>query len=181
LRKKQYYLRHQKPKPLSAKEKREMGIYKLRKEEIRYELYRGLHNLWNGYMLEILGFTDRNGDLVSGWESKKVANESAGPLLVSADFHGAEVEVVRCKDGGRVGCKGIVVRDSKYTFVVVTEKDEVRSVPKKGTVFRYAVEVRLEGECERKMVFEVYGRQFEYRPVERANRKFKWKNREEYV
>lgn len=50
-----------------------------------------------------------------------------GSKLVSADFHGAEVEVVRSAAGGRVGIKGIVVRDTKFTFVVVTEKDEVKS------------------------------------------------------
>jgi hypothetical protein len=31
------------------------------------------------------------------------------------------------------------------------------------------------------LVFELDGSQFEYRPVERAGRKFKWKNGVEYV
>lgn len=52
---------------------------------------------------------------------------SHGAKLVSADYHGAEVEVVRSRCASRVGVKGIVVRDTKFTFVVVTEKDEVKS------------------------------------------------------
>lgn len=52
---------------------------------------------------------------------------SHGAKLVSADFHGAEVEVVRSRCASRVGVKGIVARDTKFTFEVVTEKDEVKS------------------------------------------------------
>lgn len=56
-----------------------------------------------------------------------VTPASHGAKLVSADYHGAEVEVVRSRCASRVGVKGIVVRDTKFTFVVVTEKDEVKS------------------------------------------------------
>lgn len=52
---------------------------------------------------------------------------SHGSKLVSADFHGAEIEVVRSGCAGRVGIRGVVVRDTKFTFVVVTERDEVKS------------------------------------------------------
>ena len=181
LRKKQYYLKHAKPKPLSAKEKRETGVHRLKKSEVRYEIYKGLHELWNGYMLEILGSTDSEGKLRPGWEEKKVASEGVGSLLASADFHGAEIEVVRCTDTGRMGAKGIVVRDTKFAFVIVTEQDQVRTIPKKGNVFRYAVKIAVDGEEKRNLVFEVHGTQFEFRPVERANKKFKWKIGGDYV
>ena len=91
-----------------------------------------------------------------------------------------------------------MVRETKYTFVVVTERDEVRVLPKKETVFRYWVDVYGEGEegeraqgrgeeekgekgdedsmkMKRRLVFEVQGSQIEMRPAERATRKFKWK------
>ena len=60
-------------------------------------------------------------------EEVNVTALSHGSKLVSADFHGAEVEVVRSRCAGRVGVRGIVVRDTKFTFVVVTERDEVKS------------------------------------------------------
>ncbi|RMZ89699.1 hypothetical protein DV736_g3093, partial [Chaetothyriales sp. CBS 134916] len=181
LRKKRYYLHHQKPKPLSAKEKRATGTHRLKRDEVRYALYKRLNELWNGYMLEVLGFTNQVGELRAGWEKKRVTSESVGVLLVSADFHGAEVEVVKSQDAGRVGTKGIVVRDTKFSFVVVTVNDKVRTVPKKGSVFRYAMRVIVDGEEKRKLVFEVNGSQFEHRPVDRANRKFKWQKGSEYV
>jgi ribonuclease P protein subunit POP4 len=183
-RKKQYYLRKRKPRPLSAKEKRATGLHKLRKDEVdgpeRYEVYKGLNELWNGYMLEVLGYT-KAGKMVEGWEKREVGVQGQGSLLASADMHGAEVEVVRSRDGGRVGLRGIVVRETKFSFVLVREGEGSRRVGKKGSVFR--VQVRLpnaetEGE-ERKVVFEIHGGLFEYRPVERAVRKFKWRGVED--
>jgi len=106
------------------------------------------------------------------------------------------VEVVRCSDAGKVGIRGIVVRDTKFTFTVVTRKNDVKVLPKRNTVFRYEISLpephleegsggevdmekgRQEGTAEkqgRNLVFEVHGNQFEFRPADRANRKFKWK------
>ena len=175
--KKRYYLRKQKPKPLSAKSKRELGVHKLNREkgEYRYDVYEGLHKLWCGYMAQVLGL-DENPD-------RTISAVQHGSFLASADFHGAEVEVVRCGCAGRVGIKGIVVRDTKFTFVIVTRRDEVKVVPKAGAVFRYEVPViRKEGDGKdekevesRRLVLEVHGSQMELRPAERATRKFKWK------
>lgn len=137
LRQKEYFLRHQKPKPLSAREKRESGVYKLPKEECKYETFKGLNQMWAEYMREILDL----GSGAAAWRAqqqqqqqqnqqgsgKLVTALSHGSKLVSADFHGAEMEVVRSKCSGRVGLKGIVVRDTKFTFVIVTESDEVKS------------------------------------------------------
>lgn len=66
-------------------------------------------------------------DLKPDGKSGLVTPASHGAKLVSADYHGAEVEVVRSQCSSRVGVKGIVVRDTKFTFVVVTEKDVVKS------------------------------------------------------
>lgn len=119
LRKKEYFLRKQKPKPLSAREKRISGIHDLPKDECKYEIFKGLHKMWVEYMQEILGVKDGRTTVVTP--------QLHGSKLVSADYHGAEMEVVRSKCPSRVGLKGIVVRDSKFTFVVVTEKDEMKS------------------------------------------------------
>lgn len=133
LRKKEYFLRHQKPKPLSAREKRESGVYNLPKEECKYETFKGLNQMWAEYMRETLDL----GPGAAAWRAQQQQNQqgsgklvtalSHGSKLVSADFHGAEVEVVRSKCSGRVGLKGIVVRDTKFTFVIVTESNEVKS------------------------------------------------------
>lgn len=103
--------------------------------------------------------------------------------LASADFHGAELRVVRSRCVGRVGVSGIVVRDSKFGFVVVVRGGGVRVVPKEHTVFRFEVprpgsrdgggEEGEGGKGAGNLVFELHGDQFRYRAVDRANRKFK--------
>jgi ribonuclease P protein subunit POP4 len=201
LRKKEYFYRNQKPRPLSAREKRISGIHDIPKEECKYEIFKGLHKLWVEYMQELLDIKDRTTNI------PQITAQVHGTKLASADFHGAEIEVVRSRCAGRVGTKGIVVRDTKFTLVIITEKDVVKSeylfvdcsffifydfvlsdimaaIPKEHTVFRFTLptnplqntEDEKQTEDRKDLVFELHGSQFENRPVDRANKKFKWKN-----
>ena len=119
LRKNEHARRRQKPKPLSAKEKRVLGIYDIPNEAQKYEIYVPLHRMWVEYMREILGMAE-------GRQTYLTA-QSVGGKLASADFHGAELEVVRSKCVGRVGCKGIVVKDTKFTFEMITKDNVLKS------------------------------------------------------
>ena len=121
LHKKEKSRRRQKPKPLSAKEKRISGIYEIPKLAQKHEIYVPLHRIWLGYMWEILG--------MKGGEQAYVTAQSVGSKLASADFHGAEVMVVRSGCVGMVGLRGIVVRDTKFTFQIITNKNELKSKP----------------------------------------------------
>ncbi|KAF7620248.1 putative ribonuclease P complex subunit Pop4 [Aspergillus flavus] len=186
LQKKAYFLRKQKPRPLSAREKRVSGIYDLPKEECKHAIFKGLHAMWVEYMRDVLDIGGRKAEEVN------VTALSHGSKLVSADFHGAEVEVVRSRCAGRVGVRGIVVRDTKFTFVVVTEGDEVKTLPKEQTIFRFRVPLSAPRQDEmdvtedaganagssarKELTFELHGSQFLNRPVDRANKKFKWRN-----
>ena len=58
-----------------------------------------------------------------------VSPAGAGPILASADMHGALVEVVRSRCVSRVGLKGIVVRDAMFVVEIVTSKDVMKSGP----------------------------------------------------
>ena len=112
---------------------------------------------------------------------------TAGPILVSADYHGALLEVVRSRCVSRVGLKGIVVKDTKFTFEVVTTRDVVKRVPKEHTVFRFEVPFegkkvnglngepseKTESQSRKPLVFEIHGNQLESRAPDRANRKFR--------
>lgn len=96
-------------------------MHDLPSEEVRYEVFKKLNAMWVGYMQEVLGLKNGSNN------GNPVTPASHGSKLVSADFHGAELEVVRSTCVSRVGVKGIVVRDSKFVFVLVTEKSEVKS------------------------------------------------------
>lgn len=193
--------RKRKPAPLSAKEKRTLGVYEIPKEERKYAIYEGLWRMWCAYIREILGITPTAS---SGGEANKprttyVTPASAGPMLASADFHGAKITCVRSRCAGRVGMEGIVVRDTKFTFVIVNKSNEVKTVPKEGAVFRFEVplaDAEVKGDAggemdvqqqaddvkngvngeegtKGKLVFELHGEQFKNRAVDRANKKFK--------
>lgn len=56
-----------------------------------------------------------------------VTAQAAGSKIASADFHGAKLCVVRSKCVSLVGLKGIVVRDTKFTFQIITERNELKS------------------------------------------------------
>lgn len=164
----------QKPRPLSAAQKRKLALHEIPKSQQKYAIYEPLHNLWAGYIRDILN--------LSPGGTAYVTPSSAGQMLASADMHGALVKVVRSRCVSRVGVEGIVVRDSRYTFEVVTRGDGVKSLPKEHTVF--GVEVSLEkgkgedgegkgGEGRRPLVFEINGEMFQTRAPDRANRKFR--------
>ncbi|KAK5996969.1 Ribonuclease P protein subunit p29 [Cladobotryum mycophilum] len=151
------------PKPLSSRERRKLGLYEIPKEGQRYELFEPLNKLWMGYAREILG-----DDIYTG-------GPSAAAKLASAEFHGAEVEVVRSHCPGRVGIKGIIVRDLKSAIEVITKKRGLKVVPKEGTTFRIEVVTHGDaaGEAGKKFAFELLGDQLMLRSADRANRKFK--------
>ncbi|KAG9236340.1 Rof/RNase P-like protein [Amylocarpus encephaloides] len=164
-----------KPKPLSARQKRQLGLYTLEKSAQKYNIYEPLHKMWLGYMQEILD-VDRGLPITSGSAAK----------LCSCDYHGALLQVVRSRCVGRVGVGGIVVKDTKHAFEIITKSDEVKLLPKEGTVFTFTIPIpssknaELEDRREEKkqgekkdLVFELHGDQFIYRAADRANRKFK--------
>ena len=119
LRKKEKSKRRQKPKSLSAKEKRVTGIYEIPDVQKKYEIYVPLHRMWLGYMCETLGIIEN--------EKAFVTAQNAGSKLATADYHGAQVTVVRSRCVSLVGLTGIVVRDTKFTFQIITKKNDLKS------------------------------------------------------
>lgn len=156
-----------KPRPLSAAKKRELGLLEIPKAQVKWSIYLPLHELWAGYMWDILG--------VGGGGGGYITPLIAGPLLVSADMHGALVEVVRSRCVSRVGLRGIVVRDAQYVFEVVTEADALKCIPKEHTIFRIEIPLLAEEgkEAPKPLVLEMNGEQFQHRAPDRANKKYK--------
>ncbi|CAN8101882.1 unnamed protein product [Discula destructiva] len=167
-----------KPKPLSAKQRRKLHLYDVPRAGQKHAAFLPLHKLWLGYVREVLG-----NEVYTG-------GQGAAAKLTAADFHGAEVEVVRSGCVGRVGIKGIVIKDTQFVFEIITPKNTVKTVPKEGTIFRVEVpppappspaqapedghQIAVEKQTQAKsLVFEILGDQFSVRPAERASRKFK--------
>ena len=119
-----------KPKPLSAKEKRALCIYDIPREHQKYAIYEPLHEMWCHYMREVLGIKPESNATNDYSRNQRVhmTIQAAGPKIVSADFHGAIVEVMRSRCVSRVGLKGIVVKDTKFTFEIITPTNKLKSL-----------------------------------------------------
>ncbi|KAF2861113.1 RNase P/MRP, p29 subunit [Piedraia hortae CBS 480.64] len=144
-----------KPQPLSRGQIRKLGLHEIPKSKQKFGIYKPLNGLWEGYIREVLGIaTGRT----------YIDTLSAGPLLLTADYHGALITVVKSTCPSRVGIRGIVVKDTMFTFEVVTKKDQLKVLPKEGSIFRVII-----GEC----VVELNGDAFKCRAPDRAGRKFK--------
>lgn len=70
-------------------------------------------------MREVLGLNDTA-------RTVYLTPASSGQMLVSADMHGALVSVVRSRCVSRVGLEGIIVRDTQYTFDIITKKNVLK-------------------------------------------------------
>lgn len=172
--------RSKKPQPLSAKEKRKLGLLALPKdkEASKYALYAPLRDLWQGYARELLF------GRIDGWKSIEDAknetkitqtnrNQELTSRVASMEFCGADVEVVRCKCPDRVGITGTIVREGRGGFWICRKTDGWAVVPKEGTAFRITVNPPDGLEAARSMSFDILGDGMIIRPAERANRKFK--------
>ncbi|KAI9064341.1 RNase P/MRP, p29 subunit [Trametes sanguinea] len=175
---------------ITKQEARQSGFWKLRKEETKFALFVPLHSLWLGYMTELLSLSSPP----TGTESNPAAAmpSSAGmhAKLIKADFHGAIITVRRSKNPCLVGLSGIVVHETENAFKVITQRDQLKLIPKQNSVFVFAVPLYATAALPPHSTtsptvrtvldmphieFELYGNHFCYRAAERAGRKFKHK------
>ncbi|KAH9889583.1 ribonuclease P protein subunit p29 [Xylariomycetidae sp. FL2044] len=152
-----------KPKPLSSRQRRKLGLHHLPTDANgrKYAIFEPLHQLWLAYIREILG------------SELHQPGQGAAAKLSAADFHGALVHVTRSTCPSRVGIQGIIIKDSRFVFEVITIKNTVKIVPKEGTMFQFHVPAKDSLPDKRPFTFELHGDQFQHRSADRANKKFK--------
>ncbi|KAH9964712.1 hypothetical protein BGW80DRAFT_1347419 [Lactifluus volemus] len=138
---------------MGRREAAEKGLWRLRKEEARWDLFVKLHRLWIGYMSELLALSPRPSSSSPPRRPRESAVEGdVAPMvtgmpqaagmhakLVKADFHGSIMTVRRSKNAALVGASGIVVQETENTFKVVTRENKLKVLPKQGSVFTFAV------------------------------------------
>ncbi|KAH9444047.1 hypothetical protein MJO29_013467 [Puccinia striiformis f. sp. tritici] len=119
----------------------------------RYEDFVPLHQLWLGYMSELLELRLKTLD------KKKIilTVPTEGPLfrsekfagmpsisaiqakLLKADYHGAHLIVTQAKNPSLVDLQGIVIQESEQTFKVIQANNEVKTIPKAHTIFQISL------------------------------------------
>ncbi|KAF7967154.1 hypothetical protein HWV62_18636 [Athelia sp. TMB] len=172
---------------MGRQEANDKGVWKLEKEQTRFDLFIPIHQLWLGYMSELLALP------TLGTRSVDQAMPAAAGMhakLVKADFHGSFIMVRQSKNPCLVGLSGIVVHETENAFKVITKRNTLKLLPKQNSVFGFAVPLYSTTQSPNTPVpppeepqkivvemphieFELYGNQFRFRSADRAGRKFK--------
>ncbi|KAK9479537.1 hypothetical protein V1514DRAFT_328184 [Lipomyces japonicus] len=164
------------PKPLSSAERKRLQLYELGQAAHMFATYVPLYHLWQSYARELLSINNSTKP-----PTKETQCQAYASKLTSADFHGAFISVERSRCIGRVHMRGIVIRETKSAFVICTEINQIKILPKEHTTFN--VGVRLPGQTpadfeiplisQHVVSFRLYGSQLRYRAADRSGRKFK--------
>ncbi|KAK4533661.1 hypothetical protein CCYA_CCYA18G4543 [Cyanidiococcus yangmingshanensis] len=119
--------RKQKCRPLTSRERRRLGLYRLPRH-IPYAEVQPLTHLWQQYAQSLIPI-DRLDRL------RPHERESVIDRILRMDLHGACIVVQQCPAPERVGIEGVVLQETEQTFRVVTRESRLRVLPKASTVF----------------------------------------------
>eukprot|EP01135_Chromosphaera_perkinsii_P002537 Nk52_evm53s224 gene=Nk52_evmTU53s224 len=121
---------------------------------IKYTDLKVLNQMWNEYMTDLLQL--KASSTAASIEAK----------LSKADLHGCSIVVTKSKCPNLVNLSGIVLKETKNSFEVMTPQDRVKVFPKANSVFALRIG---------KFICEIYGTHLCYRSADRVKIKFKSK------
>ena len=126
-------------------------IKNLKKEKMEYTSLLSMNQLWKEYITELM--------------NNSTNDETILNKMLKADLHGAILTVVNATNKNNIGISGIVIFESKRTFNLLNNKNEVKTILKNGCVF--------ETEINNGIKIQIYGDNFLYKSAERTKIKFK--------
>jgi len=127
-------------KRLTAREKRDLGLNRLPKVGLKYEQFKELHDLWIGYMRDLLDVKELNS---SGWTPGNLEESKLKQLQIKicrSDFHGAKIKVEKAECPSQVGRLGICLMETRHTIQIISIDNKLRMIPKKGSTFSLEVD-----------------------------------------
>ncbi|KDR72179.1 hypothetical protein GALMADRAFT_213246 [Galerina marginata CBS 339.88] len=120
---------------------KERGVWKFDESQAKFDLFLPLHNLWMGYMSELLSLPAKPAKIPPPELAQKAMPNSSGmhPKLLKADYHGSIMTVSQSKNPCLVGVSGIVIHETENAFKVVTRQNKLKLLPKQNSIFTFAV------------------------------------------
>ena len=117
--------------PLKLNAKLRKRLYKLSpldKQKLEYKKMAEIHELWLGY-------------------SKKVVASNGGDPsnIYKLDLHGCLLKCTASKNPTLVGSEGIVVQETKNTFLIIGKTNRLVTLPKRESIFEF----KLDQQCYR--------------------------------
>ncbi|EJW85865.1 hypothetical protein WUBG_03223, partial [Wuchereria bancrofti] len=92
-----------------------------------YSQFEPLYELWCDYF----------STLVNG------SNGQLDARMLKADYHGCLLMIVEAANPAQVGICGIVTRETRQTFMLITKQDRLLTIPKQDTIFQFALEGKI--------------------------------------
>ncbi|OJA08329.1 hypothetical protein AZE42_07206 [Rhizopogon vesiculosus] len=99
------------------------GLWELENGTEKFDLFLPLHQLWMGYMSELLGLSPTASVLAT---EAMPSTSSMHAKLVKADLHGSILIVRQSKNPCLVGLSGIVIHETENAFKVITRTDKLK-------------------------------------------------------
>jgi RNase P/RNase MRP subunit p29 len=106
------------------KKPKESSFIKILKENktLKYDLLlESMNPIWKNYIKSYL--------------NKALNYDTIYAKLVKADFHGAIIKIQSSNNKNEIGIEGINLLETKRTFSLITKKNEIKTILKKGTLF----------------------------------------------
>uniref|UniRef100_A0A0R3RGT1 Ribonuclease P protein subunit p29 n=1 Tax=Elaeophora elaphi TaxID=1147741 RepID=A0A0R3RGT1_9BILA len=114
-------------------------------KDLKYSQFEPLYELWCDYF----------STLVEG---------SGGQLdarVLKADYHGCLLMVAEAANPSQAGLCGIVTRETRQTFILITKQDRLLTIPKQDTIFQFALGGKI---------YILFGNAFRFQPSLRAKK-----------
>ncbi|XP_022842054.1 uncharacterized protein LOC111365751 [Olea europaea var. sylvestris] len=121
-------------KHMSLKQLKKCGSFNLPHESCSFETLKPLHNRLKLYIQQRV---------------KNVGENQLAQCLLNVNLLGAVIQVVQSKIVSCSGMCGIIVRETKETFGIITEDNKFRVLPKKLSIFKFKAncwEITLHGD-----------------------------------
>ena len=98
-------------------------ISQLKKDEnLSYKQIYKIYIIWKGFISSLLNKTT---------QSETIYNN-----MLKCDLHGAVIQVIESKNNNLIGIKEINLLETRRTFNLINENNEVKTVIKKGSSFK---------------------------------------------
>lgn len=114
---------------LNGKQRKHLFALRGDNAGLKYKVFVQVHRLWCAYMSELMQTVSHGGGDISCHKNSKSIVDQGNLMnsLIKADYHGAKFLVVRSKNPTLVGQKGIVIQETRNTFVLINEHSSIHS------------------------------------------------------
>jgi ribonuclease P protein subunit POP4 len=114
------------------------------------EMESTMHALWKQYISTLLN---------NAQQADTIYNK-----MLKADLHGSIIEVIDSINKNQINISGIVILETRRSFVIINKNDKLKTILKKGSTFRISLGYTA---------VKIIGDNFMYKAVERSKAKFK--------